>query len=110
MYVSTLVADHFVPNPKNHRYVIHKDGDWNNNAASNLEWVAFGGVIAHKVKKHRTVYGMKVHSAVLTENDVREIRHLAALSLSYGDLGKTYGVSRTTISSIARRKTWRRVR
>ena len=36
--VAFLVAKTFVPNPKNLRYVVHKDGNKQNNSAENLKW------------------------------------------------------------------------
>ena len=38
-YVHELVAETFVPNPHNKKYVRHKDGNLRNNNADNLEWV-----------------------------------------------------------------------
>jgi len=38
-YVSRLVALHFVDNPNNYNVVKHIDGNFENNAASNLKWV-----------------------------------------------------------------------
>lgn len=38
MYVHRLVAQAFVPNPHNMDCVTHIDGDYTNNAATNLQW------------------------------------------------------------------------
>lgn len=36
--VHKLVADAYIPNPDNCRYVLHIDGDYRNNHVSNLMW------------------------------------------------------------------------
>ena len=36
--VSHIVAESFVPNPEQKKFVKHVDGDYTNNHASNLEW------------------------------------------------------------------------
>lgn len=38
-YVHMMVAESFVPNPNEFKFVIHKDGDVSNNHADNLQWV-----------------------------------------------------------------------
>ena len=40
-YLHILVATAFVPNTNNYRYVLHKDGNRNNNHAENLYWSCF---------------------------------------------------------------------
>lgn len=38
--VARLVANAFIPNPKRHTIVFHKDGDLKNDRASNLKWIS----------------------------------------------------------------------
>ena len=38
--VHKLVADTFINNPKNYKYILHIDGDLKNNDLSNLRWIA----------------------------------------------------------------------
>ena len=38
LYIHRLVAEYFIPNPENKRYVNHKDCNRMNNSESNLEW------------------------------------------------------------------------
>lgn len=40
--VHYLVAKTFIPNPKNYKYILHKDTNYMNNYADNLEWVSYG--------------------------------------------------------------------
>jgi len=37
-YIHRLVAEYFIPNPHNYKYVIHLDQNKNNNSVNNLKW------------------------------------------------------------------------
>lgn len=55
----------------------------------------------------RTVRGSHVHGARLTDDDVREIRRLAAEGIMQKTLAEMFGVSRPNISAIAARRSWK---
>lgn len=38
LYIHRLVAEYFIPNPQNKKYVNHKDCHRDNNIVTNLEW------------------------------------------------------------------------
>ena len=48
--VSRVVAQAFIPNPKNYPYVNHKDGNRQNNRVENLEWCDNSYNIRHSYK------------------------------------------------------------
>jgi DNA-binding XRE family transcriptional regulator len=58
-----------------------------------------------KVKRQRQVRGERVHTNVLTEDEVRVIR--AVTDMSQQELADLYDVARTTISAIQRGVNWK---
>jgi DNA-directed RNA polymerase specialized sigma24 family protein len=57
----------------------------------------------------KIIKGEKVHTAVLTEKAVLEIRKCFGLGWSYRKIAETYNISITTVWSIAKRKTWKHI-
>lgn len=49
-YVHRLIAEHFIPNPKNLPQVNHIDGNKLNNSLDNLEWVTVQDNVIHAYK------------------------------------------------------------
>ena len=50
VYVHRIVAQAFLKNPQNKKYINHKDGNKQNNQITNLEWVTAGENKSHSFK------------------------------------------------------------
>lgn len=61
----------------------------------------------HRPGKHYTHYGSRNPSALLREDQVREIRALFKTTLTISTIGAMYGVSKPTIEAIKYGRTWR---
>ena len=104
--VHRLVALAWVPNPRNHPMVNHKDGNKRNNHASNLEWVTPRENAAHAVR--RGLFGGKRRK--LSMSDAMLIRLLYDEGMSISSLATMYGVNRSTIWYIINYRTYVRPR
>ena len=95
----------------------HKNGDKADNRLSNLEVCTASqntnhayDVLGHKRNKPPHMPGEKNGRAIVTEEQVREIRSLyAAGQHSQQSLADHYGLDQTGISLIVRRKSWAHV-
>ena len=109
--VHQLVALAFLgPKPSPQHEVAHLDGQRLNNHVSNLAWLLPIENDAHKDLHGTRLRGSQIHSAKLVEARVVLIRQALAVGIRQCVLAQTYGVSDSTVSLIARAKTWRHVR
>jgi hypothetical protein len=108
-----LVAKAFIPNPDNKPQVNHINSIRSDNRVENLEWVTQNENFKHAYMAGRVAIGVKNPASKLTEKDVLDIRNTLkergelGLKIYYGNISKTYGVSRTAISNIHKLKTWK---
>ena len=109
--VHQLVALAFLgPKPSPLHQVAHLDGQRLNNHVSNLAWLLPIENDAHKDLHGTRLRGSQIHSAKLVEAQVLLIRQALAVGIRQCVLALAYGVSDSTVSLIARAKTWRHVR
>lgn len=108
--IHRLVAEAFIPNPKNKPHVNHKDGNKLNNNITNLEWCDRFENMRHAYKNGllRLKCGIYSHKAKLTEEQVKLIRsQWASGEKSQKEIGRIYGVGQGCISKIVRREKWK---
>lgn len=104
--VHRLVAVAFIPNPKNHPCINHKDGTKTNNQVDNLEWCTYSHNTNHAFDVGLRVPAKINGNAKLTISQVQEIRKLHGKEKGI-ELAKRFNVSAETISNIQHRKTWK---
>ena len=111
--VHRLVAITFIPNPDNLPQVNHKDEIRDHNNVDNLEWcsVLYNQRYGHRRERSSiSSTGENNPRAILTENDVLEIRQTYAPGdKEYGvrGLSEKYGVAYVTIQKIVQGKLWK---
>lgn len=112
MLVHRLVckAFHGQPPSPNHE-VAHFNGVRTDNAAKNLRWATRKENAFDKRRHgtHRFAFGEHAGRAVLTTEQVREIRRLLGDGQRQSALAERFGVARTTISAIGNSYNWRHI-
>jgi hypothetical protein len=109
-YLHRLIAQAFIPNPKNKREINHIDGNKQNNNILNLEWVDRKENITHALMTGLLKTGEQCPWHKLTEKQVKKIRsEYIPFINGYKNLGKKYGVSWQTIVSIIKNKSWKHI-
>lgn len=104
--IHRLVAIHFVPNPHNYKYVLHKDDNKKNPHWSNLEWGTQSQNVLDCISRGRGFNGIKNGNSKLTEENVKEIRQLLSKGISSRKIASKFGVSKMPILAIKNNKTW----
>ncbi len=98
MYLHRLIAETFIPNPKNKPEVNHKDGNRRNNHVSNLEWITHRGNARHAAR-----LGLWAKQK-LTHDQVRVIKKRLKQGEVQKVIAKEYGVSENCITFIKQGK------
>lgn len=107
--VHRLVLEAFVgPCPKGME-CRHLNGDSGDNRLENLRWGTPRENAADRAAHKRTVRGGRIHSAKLTADTVRRIRHDAKIGVRQVVLASKHGVSQAAIWKILNNKVWRHV-
>lgn len=104
--IHRLVAENFIPNPENKPFVNHIDGNKNNNALLNLEWVtpSENQLHAHTTGLSHAIKGSKHSNSKLTEEEVVEIYRSKK---KQKDLALEFKVSQASIFLIKKGINWK---
>ena len=112
VYIHHLVIEAFVgPRPEG-CFAHHINGDPLDNRIENLAWVDSVKHFKNAIEagRPRGARGEQQAFSRLTEKQVLEIRRLyAGGGYTYKMLGEMYGVTKTCIGNIIRRKTWKHI-
>ncbi|WP_440429290.1 NUMOD4 domain-containing protein [Phocaeicola plebeius] len=105
--IHRIVGKHFVDNKNNYNVLNHIDGNKLNNNYENLEWCTYShnvkeaarlGLLNTKKGKDSNLYCGKIDIDIA--NRIREIRKYE--HLSYSNIAKMFGLSKTTIINIVK--------
>lgn len=108
-FVHVLVCETFHGERPSGMHAAHCDGDRLNPTADNLRWATAQENEADKVAHGTALQGERHHQARLTVLDVKTIRQERENGVLLSILAARFSVTESTISSIAKRKTWRHV-
>lgn len=103
--VHRLIAEAFIPNPKNKPVVNHIDGNKQNNAASNLEWVT-----RIENSYHAYVTGLSQYSDGLPKEATPLKARRCALGITQADAAQAVQVAQSTLSNWELGKTFPPIR
>lgn len=110
MFVHRLVLETFIGPCPEGMEARHLDGDPQNNYVENLAWGTCVENRYDRIKHGRNNNGENHPLAILTEENVGEIKRLLKeANLHHREIGKMFGVSRDTISKIKQGKKWAHV-
>ena len=107
--VHVLVAHAFIENFNNLPTVNHINGIKHDNHFENLEWATYSDQQEHALSTGlNSSFGETHYAAVLTWDDVDEIRRLAMIGIYHRDIAKQFGCGRANITKIVNRHRWER--
>ena len=109
-YGSYFVLLAFVGDRPDGMEACHQDGNCLNDSAGNLRWDTSTANKADMVRHNTRRHGEQIHTAKLTEDDVRAIRQRSLAGETSTSIASDYPVSVAMISLIVRKKSWQHVK
>ena len=103
--VHRMLANIFIPNPKNKPEVNHKDGDKLNNCIDNLEWTTKQENCKHASLNKLYPNGEKHYNNKLSEQDILLIKRLYKYGIKQNEIAIQFNVCQSHISRIVNNKT-----
>ncbi len=88
----------------------HKNGNKTDNRLENLEYCTKSENDLHKTRVLGTGRGESHGNAKITEDDVREIRRLAADGITQREIAKRFNLTHPNVGYIVRRTAWSHVK
>lgn len=110
--IHIIVTETFLLNPNNLPEVNHEDGVKSNNCVENLKWVTKSENRRHAIEMGLVKSGCDDPDAVLTAEQVREIRRDCIprnSEFGFCAFARKFNVSKTTVSEVYYRKRYRNV-
>ncbi|ADX67487.1 MULTISPECIES: HNH endonuclease [Weeksella] len=116
-YVHKMVAETFLENPENKKYVVHLDHNKLNNAVENLQWANHDEWKEHNQHLFRKMKGRSrlnnLPNSKLTEKQVRSLKKKLAnpnKKIKVATLAKQYNISEGQIYRIIRGDNWSHIK
>lgn len=108
--VHRLVALAFIPNPGGLPKVNHRDTNKRNNTKENLEWCTQLYNVQHASANGLMIKGETAASSKLTDDGVKDIKHLIKEGFSNREIATLFGVHPGTIQCIRQGRNWSHVK
>ena len=115
-YIHKLVAEAFLKKPsKDHVYVTHIDGNYDNNMVSNLKWITASENSKRNIEKYpenknklkdhneRVGYYKNLRHPIWDEKNIKRIKKMLSWGVSYKEIQRIYGCSEATVYKVIKK-------